>query len=137
MGGQGDQEGDTRQAFVFESKSTVQAITIFDVMTKIRVIKSIYNNLPTNKKVQELSDLLRGWVGTLFENDEEWGGFILNLRALVSVANARYPKTKAFFVTALADHVSIRLEGTDKALSISVVQVSGYYKDKAGLNKKE
>lgn len=31
-------------------------------MTKIRVIKSIYNNLPTNKKVQELSDLLRGWV---------------------------------------------------------------------------
>lgn len=137
MGGQGDRGGDTRQAFVFESKSTVQAITIFDVMTKIRVIKSIYNNLPTNKKVQELSDLLRGWVGTLFENDEEWGGFILNLRALVSVANARYPKTKAFFVTALADHVSIRLEGTDKALSISVVQVSGYYKDKAGWNKKE
>lgn len=103
----------------------------------IRVIKSIYNNLPTNKKAQELSDLLRGWVGTLFENDEEWGGFILNLRALVSVANARYPKTKAFFVTALADHVSIRLEGTDKALSISVVQVSGYYKDKAGWNKKQ
>lgn len=137
MEGQGDQEGDTRQAFVFESKSTVQAITIFDVMTKIRVIKSIYNNLPTNKKAQELSDLLRGWVGTLFENDEEWGGFILNLRALVSVANARYPKTKAFFVTALADHVSIRLEGTDKALSISVVQVSGYYKDKAGWNKNE
>ena len=103
----------------------------------IRVIKSIYNNLPTNKKAQELSDLLRGWVGTLFENDEEWGGFILNLRALVSLANARHPKTKAFFVTALADHVSIRLEGTDKALSISVVQVSGYYKDKAGWNKKQ
>ena len=103
----------------------------------IRVIKSIYNNLPTNKKAQELSDLLRGWVGTLFENDEEWGGFILNLRALVSVANARCPKTKAFFVTALADHVSIRLEGTDKALSVSVVQLSGYYKDKAGWNKKQ
>ena len=62
----------------------------------IRVIKSIYNNLPTNKKAQELSDLLRGWVGTLFENDEEWGGFILNLRALVSVANAWYPKTRPF-----------------------------------------
>lgn len=103
----------------------------------IRVIKSIYNNLPTNKKAQELSDLLRGWGGTLFENDEEWGGFILNLRALVSVANARYPKTKPFFVTALADYVSIRLEGTDKALSISVVQVSGYYKDKAGWSKKK
>ena len=90
-----------------------------------------------NKKAQELSDLLRDWRGTLFESDEEWGGFILNLRALVSVANARYPKTKAFFVTALADHVSIRLEGTDKVLSISFVQVSGYYKDKAGWNKKK
>lgn len=103
----------------------------------MRVITSIHNNLPTNKKEQELSDLLRGWVGTLFESDEEWGGFILNLGALVTVANARYPKTKAFFVTALGNNVSIRLDGTDKALSVSVVQITSRYKDKAGWSKKE
>lgn len=103
----------------------------------MRIITSIHNNLPTNKKTQELSDLLRDWFGTLFENDEEWAGFILNLRALVKVVNARYPKTKAFFVTALGNNVSIRLDGTDKALSVSVVQITSRYKDKAGWSKKE
>lgn len=102
----------------------------------MRVVKSIHNNLPTNKKAQELSDLMRGWAGTLFESDEEWGGFILNLRALVTVANARHPRTTAYFVNALGDHVSVMLEGTDKGLHISAVKVTGYYKDKAGWSKK-
>ena len=103
----------------------------------MKVITQIYNNLPANKKTQELDGVLRGFQGVLFENEREYDSFVQNLRALVTVANARYPRTTPLHVTTLGNNVSARLEGSDKSLGVHFVEVTDLYKNKAGWNGKE
>lgn len=98
----------------------------------MRIITSINNNLPTNKKEEELTALFRGWNGTLFESKDEYKSFVETLHALVSFLNAKYPRTTPYHVVDWGGSVSIMLESSDKGFGFHCTPVSDYFRNRAG-----
>lgn len=85
----------------------------------MKFITHFHNNLPTNKKTKELSEMLYKLRGTLLE-DKEYSEMINRIEKLVDVANALYPKTTPVWVRTSAESVAIVLEGSDKSMWLGI-----------------
>lgn len=85
----------------------------------MKFITHFHNNLPTNKKTKELSEILCKLRGTLLE-DKEYSEMINRIEKLVDVANALYPKTTPVWVRTSAESVAIALEGSDKSMWLGI-----------------
>lgn len=78
-----------------------------------KIITSVHNSLPKNKKSEEISEYMRKLVHITF-TPAEYKDFVEELKVLVEFLNGKYPRTKVFFVfESLHTHsVGIRIEGT-------------------------
>lgn len=94
----------------------------------MKFITTFHNNLPTNRKTKELSDILRKLVGTLLE-DNEYSELVNRMEKLVDVANALYPNTTKLRVRTTAESVELALDGSDKSMYLAIHTVRHRYSD--------
>lgn len=94
----------------------------------MKFITTFHNNLPTNRKTKELSDILRKLVGTLLE-DNEYSELVNRMEKLVDVANALYPNTTKLWLRTTAESVGLALDGSDKVMYLAIRTVHHRYSD--------
>lgn len=91
------------------------------------LITKVYNNLPNNKKNNELSRICR-MCEHMELTDTDFANFVEDLTQLVERANAKYPRTTPLWVRKWNDCIGIALDKSDKSLSITLIPVKGSYK---------
>lgn len=89
-------------------------------------ITRVYNNLPSNRKNDELSRICRKFIHAEL-TEREYRSFVEDVRQLVERANAKYPRTTALWVREWSYGISIALDRSDKSLSISITPIEGNY----------
>lgn len=94
----------------------------------MKFITTFHNNLPTNRKTKELSDILRKLVGTLLE-DNEYSELVNRIEKMVDVANALYPNTTKLWVRTAAESIALALDGSDKSMYLAIHTVRHRYSD--------
>ena len=90
------------------------------------LITRVYNNLPNNRKNDELSRICRKFIHAEL-TEREYRSLVEDVRQLVERANAKYPRTTALWVREWSDVISIALDRSDKSLSISITPIEGNY----------
>lgn len=90
------------------------------------LITRVYNNLPNNRKNDELSRICRKFIHAEL-TEREYRSLVEDVRQLVERANAKYPRTTALWVREWSDGISIALDRSDKSLSISITPIEGNY----------
>lgn len=94
----------------------------------MKLITSVHNNLPVNRKTKELSDICRKLVGTLLE-DKEYSELVNRMEKMVDVANALYPNTTKLWVRTAAESIALALDGSDKSMYLAIHTVRHRYSD--------
>lgn len=90
------------------------------------IITQVYNNLPKNNKNNELSNICRKFIHAEL-TEEEYKAFCKDVRQLVEEANSKYCRTTPLWVREWGDGISIALDRSDKALSITLAPIEGSY----------
>lgn len=94
------------------------------------LITRVYNNLPSNRKNDELSRICRKFIHAEL-TEREYRSLVEDVRQLVERANAKYPRTTALWVHEWVDEwideISIVFGRSDKSLSISITPIEGNY----------
>ena len=90
------------------------------------LITRVYNNLPNNRKNDELSRICRKFIHAEL-TEREYRSLVEDVRQLVERANAKYPRTTALWVREWSDGISIAPDRSDKSLSISITPIEGNY----------
>lgn len=90
------------------------------------LITRVYNNLPSNNKNNELSNICRKFVHVELTESEN-KSFVQDLRQLVARCNEKYPRTTPLWVHEWSDGISVALDGSDKALSITLAPIESSY----------
>lgn len=94
----------------------------------MKIITSFHNNLPTNRKTKELSDILRKLVGTLLE-DNEYSELVNRMEKMVDVANTLYPNTTKLWLRTAAESIALAQDGSDKSMYLAIHTVRHRYSD--------
>lgn len=90
------------------------------------IITRVYNNLPKNNKNNELSNICRKFIHAEL-TEEEHKAFCEDIRQLVEKVNSKYYRTTPLWVREWGDGISIALDRSDKALSITLAPIEGGY----------
>lgn len=90
------------------------------------LITQVYNNLPKNIKNNELSNICRKFIHAELTEDE-YKAFCKDVRQLVEKANSKYYRTTPLWVREYSAGLSIVLDKSDKALSITLSPIEGNY----------
>lgn len=95
----------------------------------MKLITAFHNNLPNNRKTQRIDGVLRAFTGVLIE-DSDLRGLRAYIEDLVQRENAQFPRTTPLRVACIReDHISIRLEKSDKCMWFSMADVKRRWED--------
>ena len=90
------------------------------------LITRVYNNLPSNNKNNELSNICRKFLYAEL-TEFEYNIFVEEVQLLVARSNEKYPRTTPLWVRKWTDGISVALNGSDKSLSITATPIMGNY----------
>lgn len=99
-----------------------------------KIITSVHNSLPKNKKSSEFNELFRSFIYTTF-TEEEFSKFCEDMEALTEFANMKYPKTKPYFFRVHpksydgSHSVSVVIEGKDDCISAHFCPIGKAYSE--------
>lgn len=94
----------------------------------MKLITAFHNDLPTNRKTKELSDILRKLIGTLLE-DKEYSELVNRMEKMVDVANTLYPNTTKLWLRTAAESIALALDSSDKSMYLAIHTVRHRYSD--------
>lgn len=90
------------------------------------LITRVYNNLSNNNKNNELGNICRKFIHAEL-TEQEFKAFVQDVRQMVARSNEKYPRTTPLWVREWADGISIALDKSDKALSITLAPIESSY----------
>lgn len=90
------------------------------------LITRVYNNLPSNNKNNELSNICRKFLYAEL-TEFEYKSFVEDVQYLVARSNEKYPRTTPLWVRKWTDGISVALDRSDKSLSIMITPITGDY----------